>query len=147
MHSLHIVCGLPASGKTTLARQLAADLGAALFDSDSVADLIIQAAHTAAGLDPHDRDSPLYKTTYRDPVYQTLFALAEENLKHTSVVIAGPFTQELKNQKQWQLQLEQRFPNHQVILHPLQIEESLRLERMSLRQALRDLAKLEERNG
>ena len=142
MTTLHIVCGLPASGKTTFARKLAQRTHAAFFDSDTATDLMIQAAHRAAGIDPHDRDSATYKQTYRLPVYETLFALALDNLEHTDVIIAGPFTAELKNKEVWQNELEQRFPNQSIQLHHIEIPEPERLERMKSRGALRDRAKL-----
>jgi len=142
MHTLHIVCGLPASGKTTFSRSLAQQTHAALFDSDTTTDLIIQAAHKAANINPHDRDSSTYKETYREPVYETLFALATENLPHTDVIIAGPFTSELKNKDTWTKELQQRFPNDLIQLHHIQIPESLRLQRMEQRAAPRDKLKL-----
>ncbi|WP_018970033.1 AAA family ATPase [Rubritalea marina] len=142
MHRLHIVCGLPASGKTTFAKKLAKQIHAAYFDSDSATDLMIQAAHRAAGLDPHDRDSALYKTTYREPVYETLFQLADDNLAHTDVILAGPFTTELRDKAKWQALLAERFDGCQIEIHHLEIDESLRLERMHARGALRDQAKL-----
>jgi len=141
---LHIVCGLPASGKTTFAKKLANNLSAAFFDSDTATDLIIQAAHQAAGIDPHDRDSTTYKATYREPVYNTLFALAEDNLAHTAVVIAGPFTSELRDQSSWLLNLKQRFPEVTIQIHPIIIDEAIRMERMRQRGALRDQSKLEK---
>ncbi|MDB9741654.1 ATP-binding protein [Akkermansiaceae bacterium] len=141
MHTLHIFCGLPASGKTTLARELCKRIGAAFFDSDTTTDLMIQAAHLAAGLDPHDRDTSVYKATYREAVYETLFALAEENLAHTDVVIAGPFTSELKNKGAWEKELQERFSTSLVILYPIIISEELRLKRMKERGALRDKGK------
>jgi len=147
MHTLHIVCGLPASGKTTFSKQLAKDLiphgSAALLDSDTATDLMIQAAHQAAGLDPHDRNSPLYKLTYREPVYDTLFALAYENLPHTNVILAGPFTSELKDKAAWQQKLETQFPNANVVIHHIEITEEERITRMKHRGALRDQAKPE----
>jgi predicted kinase len=142
MTTLHIVCGLPASGKTTFARELAVRTSAALFDSDTATNLIIQAAHVAAGIDPNDRDSATYKQTYREPVYETLFALAVENLPQTDVIIAGPFTAELKDKETWMKALQKRFPDHPIQLHHLEIPEQERLERMKARGALRDQAKL-----
>ncbi|MFC5050870.1 AAA family ATPase [Rubritalea spongiae] len=141
MQTLHVVCGLPAVGKTTYALKLAKELGAAFFDSDTATDLIIQAAHRAAGLDPHDRDSQLYKETYREPVYETLFALADQNLAHTDVIIAGPFTQELVECEAWECELLERFSPHSVEIHHLQISEEVRLQQMKQRCALRDEAK------
>jgi predicted kinase len=143
MKTLHIVCGLPATGKTTFARELAHETGSALFDSDTATDLIIQAAHRAAGIDPHDRDSPSYKKTYREPVYETLFALASENLPHTDVIVAGPFTAELKDKESWLKILQQRFPDHVIQLHHLELPEDERIERMRERGALRDQTKLD----
>ena len=142
MHTLYLVCGLPAVGKTSFSCQLAAELGAAFFDSDTVSDTLIQAAHAAAGLDPHDRDSPLYKQTYREPVYETLFALAEQNLAHTDVILAGPFSSELKDKDTWMAELKERFAGHEVVLHHLVISEDERRKRMLERGALRDRAKL-----
>jgi len=113
-----------------------------LFDSDTATDLIIQAAHRAAGLDPHDRDSPTYKQTYRDSVCETLFALAKENLPNTDVIIAGPFTAELKDKESWLQTLKQRFPDHTIQLHHLELPKQQRLERMKARGALRDQTKL-----
>ena len=141
-HTLHIVCGLPAVGKTTYSTALAAEFKAAFFDSDTASDTLIQAAHRAAGLDPHDRDSPLYKKTYRQPVYDTLFALAHQNLPHIDVIIAGPFTSELQNQEAWQDRLNTQLAPHKVKIHHLTLPEEERLQRMQKRGALRDQAKL-----
>jgi len=143
MRTLHIICGLPAVGKTTYAKALACDINAAFFDSDTATDLMIKAAHSAADLDPNDRDSPLYKQTYREPVYETLFALAIDNLTHTDVIIAGPFTSELTNKAQWLQNLERRFPNNQIKLHHLELSEEERITRMQQRGAARDKNKLE----
>lgn len=143
MNSIHIICGLPASGKTTYALNLATKLRAAFFDSDTISDLLIQAAHKAAGYDPHDRDSPIYKQTYREPVYETLFALAHDNLPHTNVILAGPFTSEVKNKAKWLSQLKDLFPENEIEIHHLEIPEELRLERMKHRGAKRDVAKLQ----
>jgi len=140
-HTLHIVCGLPASGKTTFGKALAKKEGATFLDSDTATDLMIQAAHKAAGLDPHDRDSPLYKQTYREPVYNTLFAIARENLAHIDVIIAGPFTAEVKDLPEWQKTLEQNFPAKEVVIHHLQIPEEERMRRMKERSAPRDRGK------
>jgi len=147
MYSLHIVCGLPAVGKTTFAKNLALKLksngGAAFIDSDTATDTVIQAAHRAAGLDPHDRNSIFYKQTYREPVYDTLFSLAQDNLTHTNVILAGPFTTELKNKELWQQKLDTKFPNATVIIHHLTLPEKQRIQRMRHRGAPRDFAKPE----
>ena len=142
MPTLHLVCGLPAVGKTTYARELALKEGSTLLDSDTASDILIQAAHKAAGLDPHDRDSMLYKATYRQPVYDTLFSLAAENLPQTTVIIAGSFTTELQDKTRWQQSLEDRFPDTEVKIHHLTLPESERLDRMRKRNAPRDTGKI-----
>ncbi|MGJ8672958.1 AAA family ATPase [Rubritalea sp.] len=147
MQTLHVVCGLPAVGKTTYGLKLAKELGAAFLDSDTATDLMIQAAHRAAGLDPHDRDSALYKQTYREPVYETLFALALVNLVCLDVVIAGPFTREIEQQKQWESSLSERFYPHKVQIHHLTLADELRLAQMKQRGALRDVKKAMGQKG
>lgn len=144
MHQLHIVCGLPASGKTTYARQLSKKIGAAFFDSDTVTNKVIQAAHSAAGIDPNDRDSVCYKQTYRNVVYETLFDLAAQNLPHVDVVLAGPFTQELEDLNSWKGILHEKF-GRCVKIHHMEIPEQVRTERMRSRDAPRDVAKLKHR--
>ena len=84
---LHVVCGPPACGKTTYGRSLAVREGAAFFDSDTAAEPVVRAGLRAAGLSPDDRDSPRYKEIFREPVYEALYRLAEENLGHLPVVI------------------------------------------------------------
>jgi len=142
MNTLHLVCGLPAVGKTTYGKNLAMSESAAFLDSDTSSNTLIIAAHKAAGIDPHDRDSEQYKQTYRIPVYETLFALALDNLPHTNVVLAGPFTTELKDPEAWKKSLETRFPKSKVRIHHLTLPETERLERMRKRGALRDLGKM-----
>jgi predicted kinase len=94
MKECHLVCGPPASGKTFHARNLAAELGACLIDSDEVAERLVQAGLSLAGMDPDDRDSPLYKAAYREVVYETMYDMARSNLPVVPVVLAGPFTRE-----------------------------------------------------
>lgn len=140
MHKLTIVCGAPAVGKSTHARELAARTGAVLLDSDTVTDRMIQTAHRAAGLDPYDRDSALYKATYREAVYETLFDIAVENLPHSDVIIAGPFTTERQDQQGWRKELEGRF-GCVVEIVEIVCDEETRLRQMRERNAPRDAGK------
>ena len=77
---LYVVCGPPAAGKTCHGKQLASRLGAVLVDSDIATEPVVQAGMEAAGLSPDDRDSDRYKELFRDPVYESLFRLAEVTL-------------------------------------------------------------------
>jgi AAA domain len=138
--SIHLVSGPPAAGKTTYARQLAEEIGAVLLDSDEVAERLVRAGMTLAGIDPDDRDSPAYKAAFRDAVYETLFDLAVSHAARLPVVIAGPFTRE-GGDAEWPERMRERLgilPEfHYVWCHPDE-----RKRRVSLRGAARDLPKL-----
>ncbi|MGC4013662.1 MAG: ATP-binding protein [Luteolibacter sp.] len=136
----HLVCGPPAAGKTTYARQLADRLGAVLLDSDEVAERLVRAGLALAGLDPNDRDSPAYKAAYRDAVYETFFDLARSNLPRVPVVIAGPFTSE-GNNPDWPEQLKARL-GESVTVHFVWCPPERRRERILARGETRDLPKL-----
>ena len=91
------VCGNAGVGKTTFAKQLARAWGAFLLDIDTVSERLVQAGQAAAGRDPNDRDSPLYKRTFRDAIHETLFAIATENLPHRTCIVVAPFTRERRD--------------------------------------------------
>ncbi|MES2657259.1 MAG: ATP-binding protein [Verrucomicrobiota bacterium] len=139
---IHIVFGPPAAGKTTYVRQLAAELGAVLLDSDEVCERLVRAGLALAGMNPDDRDSPAYKAAFREVVYGTLFDLAVSHSERLPVVIAGPFTRE-GGDAEWPARMRERLgvlPEfHYVWCHPDE-----RKRRVALRGAERDLPKLED---
>lgn len=137
---LHLVCGPPAAGKTTYARDLAARLGGVLLDSDMVAEKLVRAGLILAGLDPNDRDSPAYKAAYRDTVYETLYDLAVVNLPNVPVVIAGPFTREC-GQSDWPQILQRRLGQVPEI-HFVWCPPEVRRQRAIARGEARDLPKI-----
>jgi len=137
---LHLVSGPPAAGKTTYARQLAESIGAVLLDSDEVTERLIRAGLALAGLNPDDRDSPAYKSTFRDAVYETLFDLAESHCDRLPVVIAGPFTRE-GGDVEWPGQMAERF-GVMPEFHYVWCQPAERKVRLLARGATRDLPKL-----
>lgn len=137
---LFVVCGPPACGKSVYGRELAARESAAFFDNDLATEPVVQAGMEAAGLSRDDRDSPRYKDLFREPVYEALFRLAEANLGHLPVVLAGPFTQESRD-PDWPGRLEERF-GVPVEIHFIFCSPEIRRERMISRGDPRDLAKL-----
>ena len=139
-YQIHIVTGAAGTGKSTFAKQLARDESAILLDSDTASEPIVRAGLQAADIDPTDRDSPEYKAIFRDPIYQSLFDVAAENLSHTNVVIVGPFTREL-NDPSWPWQLEKRFGTAPKIWY-LYCDNDLRKKRIQDRGNPRDQAKL-----
>ena len=139
-YSILIVFGPPAAGKTTYARKLADELGAVLLDSDEVCERLVRAGLILAGLSPDDRDSPAYKTAFRDAVYETLFDLAQSHLHRLPVVIAGPFTRE-GGDAEWPERLRERF-GVMPEFHFVWCQAEERRARLLARGATRDLPKL-----
>ena len=140
MASIHLVSGPPAAGKTTYARELAGRIGAVLLDSDEVAERLIRVGLTLAGLNPDDRDSPAYKSAFRDAVYETLFDLAKSHFNRLPVVIAGPFTSE-GGDAGWPERLAARF-GVMPEFHYVWCQPAERKARLLARGATRDLPKL-----
>ena len=140
MNSLHIIAGLPASGKTTYGKALATRLRAAFLDIDTVTEPVVKAGLQLSGNDPDDRDSPLFKQSFRNPIYETLFQVAHENLRHINVVLVGPFTSEMQN-PDWPKLLKERF-QAPIEIHYVSCQAEQRLNRMQQRNHARDEAKL-----
>lgn len=137
---LHVVCGPPACGKSVYARDLARREGAVLLDNDIATEPVVQAGMEAAGLSRDDRDSPVYKKIFREPVYEALYRLAHANLEHLPVVMAGPFSSESQNPA-WPGALEARF-RVPVEIHFVYCAPEIRKQRMEARGETRDRAKL-----
>lgn len=141
IHELHIVAGAAGVGKSTFGKELAAKTNAAFLDSDTLSEAVVRSGMKAAGLDPTDRDSAKYKTIFRDAVYECLFATAQENLTHTTVVMIGPFTRELQDAN-WLNQLQDRFGIKPTVWL-LTCADETRRNRIASRGNPRDQLKLE----
>lgn len=112
---LSIYCGSPGAGKTTLARRTAAETGALLLDIDTCSEELVMAGLRLGGHNPLDRDSAMFKEAFREPIYETLMRVAEENLRHADVITVGPFTKETQDPK-WLDYLKNRFgPEVEVV--------------------------------
>jgi predicted kinase len=142
MHTTYIVCGSPGAGKTTYAKQLASARGAALLDIDTVTERLVRLALREAGHDPDDRDSDYFKRTYREPIYETLFDIARENLPFQDAVVVGPFTKELRD-PDWPTRLSKAL-GCSVEVHYVTCPPEIRKERLAKRGDDRDLAKLRD---
>ena len=139
--SLLIVCGPPASGKTTVGRRLAEKHRAVFLDSDIFSPLI-EAGLASAGADPDDRDSAFYKEHYRDAVYETLWGLCESQSKELDIVVAGPFTRELQ-QQDWSSEMQSRLGRTVRVLF-VHCDSETRRKRMRARGCKRDVGKLRD---
>ena len=138
----YIVCGTPGSGKSTYARQLAASRSAALLDIDTVTERLVRISLIQSGHSQDDRDSEFFKRTFRDPIYETLFDIARENLSFQDVVIVGPFTKEIKDSS-WPSKLN-KLLGSSIEVHYVQCAPEIRRRRLALRGNARDLAKLND---
>jgi len=140
MYTACIVCGTPGSGKTTYARRLAAARHATLLDIDTVTERLVRIALAESGRSPDDRDSEHFKHAYREPVYDTLFDIARENLPVQDVVIVGPFTREIKDAG-WPAWLATRLGSS-IEVHYVECPAEIRRNRLANRGDARDRAKL-----
>ena len=137
-----IITGTPASGKTTYGKKLAEKRKAVFLDIDTVTETLIKTALKESGKNEDDRDSRYFKKTYREPIYDTLFKIAAENVLWTDVVIVGPFTKEIRKSN-WPEILQEKLHSN-VEIHYVYCSSSIRLMRIKERGELRDLPKLKE---
>ncbi len=142
MNTCIIVCGTPGAGKSTYAGKLAAGRHATLLDIDTVTEQLVRIALVQSGHSPNDRDSEYFKRTFREPIYETLFAVARENLPFQDVVIVGPFTREIRD-RDWPSRLG-RHLGSPVEVHYVQCDPDIRRCRLEQRGNARDRAKLDD---
>ena len=142
MHTAIIVCGSPGAGKSTHAARLAAERHAALLDIDTVTERLVRLALQQSGHSPDDRDSGYFKQTFREPIYDTLFDIARENLPFQDVVIVGPFTKEIRT-PDWPMRLRELL-GAALEVHYVQCDPEIRRQRLMHRANARDRAKLDD---
>jgi predicted kinase len=137
-----IVCGSPGAGKSSYAKTLASTRRAVLLDIDTVTERLVQLALQETDRDPDDRDSAYFKRTFRQPIYETLFDIARENLPFLDVVMVGPFTKEQRD-PDWPAKLSQRLGGP-VEVHYVFCPAEVRRHRLTERGNPRDRAKLKD---
>jgi predicted kinase len=142
MNQAYLVCGSPGAGKTTYGKKLASEKQAVFLDIDVTTERLVRLALGLAGQDPEDRDSPYFKQHFRGPVYEQLFDIARDNVFLRNVVIAGPFTQEIKDPA-WPEKLASRL-GAPVNVHYVFCPPHIRKERMIKRADSRDTGKLRD---
>ena len=141
MHNLFIFSGQPGVGKSTWSATLARACGGCFIDIDAHFASVVVAGLGLAGYHSDDRDSDMFKQTFREPIYLSMFALAKDNLLHSDVVMNGPFTREL-SQPDWATQLAETYKANVHILY-LTCDAQVLKERIQQRGLSRDIAKLE----
>ncbi|MFD6357248.1 AAA family ATPase [Nocardia tengchongensis] len=86
-----VVCGFPASGKTTAARFLAEQLDTIIFDKDGFAPKLEESVMAELTGNPHDRDSAMYRRVVGPYIYDALIANALMVGQRNVVVVDAPF--------------------------------------------------------
>lgn len=112
------------------------------MDIDLVTERLVRVGLAQSGHNQDDRDSEYFKSTFREPIYETLFDIARENLPIQDVVLVGPFTKELRDPS-WPAELHKTL-GAAVEIHYVQCPPEIRRRRLSDRGDARDLAKLED---
>ncbi|WP_028547556.1 AAA family ATPase [Paenibacillus sp. UNC451MF] len=98
MPKLVFIIGPAGAGKTTLAKTLAKQHRPAFLDMDTLLRPAAETIMTLSGLDPTDRDSPVYKKHCRDLGYRITMDAALENLElGIDAYVIGPFTKEIED--------------------------------------------------
>jgi predicted kinase len=86
-----IVCGFPASGKSTAARYLADLVNAVVIDKDAFVPDLEEAVMAELTGDPHDRDSDIYRRVVHPHLYRSFIHQALLVGHRIPVVVDAPF--------------------------------------------------------
>jgi predicted kinase len=91
---LTIVIGMAGSGKSTVAQRLAREQSRTYLDKDALASRFVEAALSAGGYAPNDRESNAFYRQHVLPLeYDSLLDVAGANLRlGHSVIVDAPFT-------------------------------------------------------
>jgi predicted kinase len=144
-----IVCGFPASGKSTHAQRLATSAGALLIDKDTFAPDLEEAVMTELAGAPHDRDSATYMRVVNPHIYSAILHQALTAGQHVPVVVDAPFLGHLRTADERGMSLAR----HLAAITPVSAPPAIRAvwvsatpdrirSRMTRRGAARDLGKL-----
>lgn len=138
-----LVCGVPASGKTSFGKELARSLGWALLDLDTVTNPLFEYVGGEFLVDVPSPDAPT-RATVNDVRYQCLFDTAAEILEvGVSVVVVAPFTSERTFPSSWGTVAERlRVDPDRVTLAWVDTPPDEVVARMRRRGADRDLDKI-----
>lgn len=137
-----LISGPPASGKSTVARSVAAELRAALLDQDVVTGPLTKVVGDLTGT--HDLDDPMLADLTRAARYESLVATAVDNLRAgVPVVLVAPFTAERSDAAAW-LRIRERLraAGGRPLLVWLYVPADELVRRLRARGAARDGSKL-----
>jgi predicted kinase len=136
-----VITGWPATGKSTVGRELARRLGGALVDQDTATAPLVAVVADLVGV--HDLTDHRLAGLTRQARYETVTALAEENLEvGVPVVLVAPFTEERRDLNAWTtLEARLRAAGGSPLLVWLRLDPATVVDRLRDRGAARDTAK------
>ena len=125
-----------------MGRALASRLGAALVDQDTVTGPLVAVVAGVVGV--HDLDDARLAGPTRDARYETVAAVAEENLRvGIPVVLVAPFSRERRDLHAWEaLEGRLRAAGGSPLLVWLHLDPAAAVDRLRARGATRDVSKL-----
>ena len=138
-----LISGAAGTGKSTLAAALAPRLRAAILDLDVATSALTDVVSGLLGRT--DLSDPMIAELTRGPRYETLLALAEDNLRAgIPVVLVAPFTAE-RSPAGWRV-VADRFAAHAagVLLVWLDLPDHHLVARLRRRDAVRDSDKVRD---
>jgi len=101
-----IVAGFAGSGKTEVARRLAAELGWPVLDKDTLTRPVTSRLLELYGETPHDRETETYRHHVRPVEYEILEDTAYDNLRcGVSVILSAPYIWEVRD-PEWRQQAQ-----------------------------------------
>ncbi|MFC8529856.1 AAA family ATPase [Nocardia sp. NPDC057227] len=86
-----VICGFPASGKSTAARFLRSRTGAPILDKDRFAPVLEESLMARLTGDPFDRDSETYRALVSPGIYDGLIRTALTVAAAAPVIVDAPF--------------------------------------------------------
>jgi predicted kinase len=135
------VIGPAGSGKSTVSKLLARELGTAYLDKDAIASGFTETILSMTGNDPHERDNnALYQSQILPIEYETLLRVCGDNLGvGCSVVIDAPFGRFFTNDRYLvDARVEHGWPAARLIVVHVVADGSIVLARLRQRNEARD---------
>lgn len=142
---LVLIGGVPGSGKTHVGKTIAQQTSAVYLDKDTVSQLFTEQLLVALGSNKDDRESEVYIHKVRPIEYETLMALALENISQASnhVICSAPFLYQYSSPK-WlnKLSAQLKEMGAELILVWLSVDVATAKIRLTQRNTPRDAWKL-----